>query len=34
MWPSYALGFLFGYFGTAFFALAVVVLAVIGAETL
>ncbi|GAA2814541.1 potassium transporter Kup [Kitasatospora paracochleata] len=32
--PSYALGFLFGHFGTAFFALAAVVLAVTGAEAL
>ncbi|MGX9885404.1 potassium transporter Kup [Streptomyces sp. NPDC002276] len=34
LWPSYALGFLFGHFGTAFFALAAVVLAVTGAEAL
>ncbi len=32
--PTYALGFLFGHFGTAFFALAAVVLAVTGAEAL
>jgi KUP system potassium uptake protein len=32
--PSYALSFLFGHFGTAFFALAAVVLAVTGAEAL
>ncbi|WP_444543670.1 potassium transporter Kup [Nocardia araoensis] len=32
--PTYALGFLFGNFGTAFFALAAVVLAVTGAEAL
>jgi len=32
--PSYALGFLFGHFGTAFFSLAAVVLAVTGAEAL
>ncbi|MGW1780829.1 potassium transporter Kup [Streptomyces sp. NPDC002143] len=32
--PSYALGFLTGHFGTAFFALAAVVLAVTGAEAL
>jgi KUP system potassium uptake protein len=32
--PSYALGFLFGHFGTAFFALTAVVLAVTGAEAL
>jgi KUP system potassium uptake protein len=32
--PSYALGFLAGHFGTAFFALAAVVLAVTGAEAL
>jgi KUP system potassium uptake protein len=32
--PSYALTFLFGHFGTAFFALAAVVLAVTGAEAL
>ncbi|MFB7665301.1 potassium transporter Kup [Kitasatospora sp. NPDC056138] len=32
--PSCALGFLFGHFGTAFFALAAVVLAVTGAEAL
>jgi KUP system potassium uptake protein len=32
--PSYALGFLGGHFGTAFFALATVVLAVTGAEAL
>jgi KUP system potassium uptake protein len=32
--PSYALGFLVGHFGTAFFALATVVLAVTGAEAL
>ncbi|MGW3044308.1 potassium transporter Kup [Kitasatospora sp. NPDC001159] len=32
--PSYALGFLFDHFGTAFFALAAVVLAVTGAEAL
>jgi KUP system potassium uptake protein len=32
--PSYALGFLFGHFSTAFFALAAVVLAVTGAEAL
>ena len=32
--PSYALGFLFGHFGIAFFALAAVVLAVTGAEAL
>ncbi|MGW7586386.1 potassium transporter Kup [Kitasatospora sp. NPDC054768] len=32
--PGYALGFLFGHFGTAFFALAAVVLAVTGAEAL
>ncbi|GGU75042.1 putative potassium transport system protein kup [Streptomyces albospinus] len=32
--PSYALGFLVGHFGTAFFALAAVVLAVTGAEAL
>ncbi|MBK3573377.1 potassium transporter Kup [Streptomyces sp. MBT65] len=34
LWPSYALGFLFGHIGTAFFALAAVVLAVTGAEAL
>ncbi|MGW1208196.1 potassium transporter Kup [Streptomyces sp. NPDC002499] len=34
LWPSYALGFFFGHFGTAFFALAAVVLAVTGAEAL
>nr|WP_063794238.1 KUP/HAK/KT family potassium transporter [Streptomyces graminilatus] len=34
LWPSYALGFLFGHFGTAFFALAAIVLAVTGAEAL
>ncbi|MEU3920188.1 potassium transporter Kup [Streptomyces sp. NPDC029004] len=34
LWPSYALSFLFGHFGTAFFALAAVVLAVTGAEAL
>ena len=32
--PGYALGFLFGHFGTAFFSLAAVVLAVTGAEAL
>ncbi|SDN50001.1 potassium transporter Kup [Actinacidiphila guanduensis] len=32
--PTYALGFFFGHFGTAFFALAAVVLAVTGAEAL
>lgn len=32
--PTYALSFLFGHFGTAFFALAAVVLAVTGAEAL
>ncbi|MFE2585332.1 potassium transporter Kup [Streptomyces sp. NPDC059378] len=32
--PAYALGFLFGHFGTAFFALAAVVLSVTGAEAL
>lgn len=32
--PAYALGFLFGHFGIAFFALAAVVLAVTGAEAL
>jgi KUP system potassium uptake protein len=32
--PSYALGFLFGHFGVAFFSLAAVVLAVTGAEAL
>jgi KUP system potassium uptake protein len=32
--PSYALGFLFGHFGTAFFSLTAVVLAVTGAEAL
>ncbi|MER6080631.1 potassium transporter Kup [Streptomyces sp. NPDC001833] len=32
--PAYAAGFLFGHFGTAFFALAAVVLAVTGAEAL
>ncbi|MBY8876365.1 potassium transporter Kup [Streptomyces sp. PLK6-54] len=32
--PTYALGFLFGHFGTAFFSLASVVLAVTGAEAL
>ncbi|NJP43597.1 potassium transporter Kup [Actinacidiphila epipremni] len=32
--PGYALGFLFGHFGTAFFAMAAVVLAVTGAEAL
>jgi KUP system potassium uptake protein len=32
--PSYAAGFLFGHFGTAFFSLAAVVLAVTGAEAL
>ncbi|WP_432000169.1 potassium transporter Kup [Streptomyces sioyaensis] len=32
--PTYALGFLLGHFGTAFFALAAVVLAVTGAEAL
>ncbi|MFI6845586.1 potassium transporter Kup, partial [Kitasatospora sp. NPDC050467] len=32
--PSYAAGFLFGHFGTAFFALAAVVLAVTGTEAL
>src|SRR5262245_65128941 len=32
--PSYALGFLFGHFSTAFFSLAAVVLAVTGAEAL
>jgi KUP system potassium uptake protein len=32
--PTYALGFLFGHFGTGFFALAAVVLAVTGAEAL
>ena len=32
--PAYALGFLVGHFGTAFFALAAVVLAVTGAEAL
>jgi KUP system potassium uptake protein len=32
--PSYALGFLFGHFGTAFFALTAVVLSVTGAEAL
>ncbi|MFE3194593.1 potassium transporter Kup [Nocardia sp. NPDC059240] len=34
LWPSYALGFLFGHFGIAFFALAAIVLAVTGAEAL
>lgn len=34
LWPSYALGFLLGHFGTAFFALAAVVLSVTGAEAL
>jgi len=34
LWPSYALSFLFGHFGTAFFALAAIVLAVTGAEAL
>ncbi|HEY0934674.1 MAG TPA: KUP/HAK/KT family potassium transporter [Trebonia sp.] len=32
--PTYAIGFLFGHFGTAFFSLAAVVLAVTGAEAL
>ncbi|WP_222932900.1 potassium transporter Kup [Nocardia yunnanensis] len=32
--PTYALGFLFGHFGIAFFALAAIVLAVTGAEAL
>ena len=32
--PTYALGFLFGHFGTAFFALTAVVLSVTGAEAL
>lgn len=32
--PTYALGFVFGHFGTAFFALAGIVLAVTGAEAL
>jgi KUP system potassium uptake protein len=32
--PSYALGFLFGHFSTAFFSLAAVVLAITGAEAL
>ncbi|MFD4506108.1 potassium transporter Kup [Streptomyces sp. NPDC058457] len=32
--PTYAVGFLYGHFGTAFFALAAVVLAVTGAEAL
>jgi len=32
--PSYALGFLFGHFGTAFFSLTAVVLSVTGAEAL
>ena len=32
--PSYAVGFLFGHFGTAFFSLTAVVLAVTGAEAL
>jgi KUP system potassium uptake protein len=32
--PTYALGFLFGHFGVAFFALAAIVLAVTGAEAL
>jgi len=32
--PTYALGYLFGHFGTAFFALATVVLAITGAEAL
>src|SRR5690348_15775420 len=32
--PTYALGFLFGHFGTAFFSLAAVVLAITGAEAL
>lgn len=32
--PAYALGFLFGHWGTAFFALAAIVLAVTGAEAL
>ncbi|MFB7307171.1 potassium transporter Kup [Streptomyces sp. NPDC056192] len=32
--PTYALGFLFGHWGTAFFALAAIVLAVTGAEAL
>jgi KUP system potassium uptake protein len=32
--PSYALGFLFGHFGTAFYSLTAVVLAVTGAEAL
>jgi KUP system potassium uptake protein len=32
--PTYALGFLFGHFGTAFFSLTAVVLAVTGAEAL
>lgn len=32
--PTYALGFLIGHFGTAFFALAAIVLAVTGAEAL
>jgi KUP system potassium uptake protein len=32
--PTYAVGFLFGHFGTAFFSLAAVVLAVTGAEAL
>jgi KUP system potassium uptake protein len=32
--PTYALGFLFGHFGTAFFALAAIVLAVTGAEAI
>jgi KUP system potassium uptake protein len=34
LWPSYALGFLVNHFGTAFFSLAAVVLAVTGAEAL
>ncbi|MFJ6085204.1 potassium transporter Kup [Streptomyces sp. NPDC092369] len=34
LWPSYALGFLFGHFGISFFALAAIVLAVTGAEAL
>ncbi|WP_407671670.1 potassium transporter Kup [Nocardia aurantiaca] len=34
LWPTYALGFLFGHFGIAFFALAAIVLAVTGAEAL
>ena len=32
--PTYAVGFLFGHFGTAFFSLTAVVLAVTGAEAL